>query len=60
MKLEKKVKCRHCRKVIGVLKDGLLEIQCDNCGAKNLWDAQGKRVRITGTLKKDAKDKKGR
>lgn len=50
--VERKVRCSSCRKVIGVLKDDLLEIQCQHCGAKNLWDSQGKRVRLAGVVKK--------
>ncbi|MFZ5649460.1 MAG: hypothetical protein ACOY4I_01215 [Bacillota bacterium] len=50
--MEKKVRCRKCRKTIGVLKKDTLEIKCPHCGEFNLWDAEGKRVKLAGVIKK--------
>lgn len=55
MKLEKKVRCNKCRKTIGIIRDGKLEIDCPRCGTSNQWDEQGRRVRITGLIKKQDK-----
>jgi phage FluMu protein Com len=52
MNKETKVRCRHCRKVIGILKKDLLEIKCSHCGTINQWDSKGKRVRLPGIVKK--------
>ena len=51
--IERKVRCKNCGHTIGVLKDGNLELKCENCDTVNQWDAEGKRVR--GIIKKRKK-----
>lgn len=42
--MEKQLRCSQCRKVIGILKQDLLEIKCEHCGKLNHIDPKTGRV----------------